>query len=61
MALEEVRAYDLEENQIGVYFSLHVLGSPCSSKKEGRRKGLRFKKSRYGTYMYGNYKYGTLL
>ena len=47
-----VRAfYGLEENQIGVFFSHHVLCSPCSSKKEGRRKGLSFNKSRYGNYM----------
>ena len=39
-------------NQIGICFSLCVLGSPCSSKKEGRRKCLSFKKSRYGTLVW---------
>ena len=53
--LKKVRAYGLEDNQIEVCFSLHVLGSPCSSNKEGRRKGLSFMKSRYGTLVWNLY------
>ena len=40
-----------------------VLGSLDSSKKKGRRKGLSFKKSRYGTLVWNTsmeFMYGTL-
>ena len=37
---------------LGVSSSFDFEIKPCSSKKEGRKKGLSSKKSRYGTHVW---------